>query len=115
MNTPRHTLLQLRNVMHDVTLPEWWVAILQSANFSIITTDENGLILSFNPAAERMLGYHAEEVAGRHTPALFHDPQEVAERVRLVAMDLGPSFVKLGQIASTRPDVIPQDWIVRRP
>src|SRR6185503_19132184 len=29
------------------------------------------------------------------------------ERVRLVAMDLGPSFVKLGQIASTRPDVIP--------
>jgi ubiquinone biosynthesis protein len=34
------------------------------------------------------------------------------ERVRLVAMDLGPSFVKLGQIASTRPDVIPADWII---
>lgn len=34
------------------------------------------------------------------------------ERVRLVAMDLGPSFVKLGQIASTRPDVLPNDWIV---
>ncbi len=35
----------------------------------------------------------------------------LAERVRLVAMDLGPSFVKLGQIASTRADVLPQDWI----
>lgn len=35
----------------------------------------------------------------------------LAERVRLVAMDLGPSFVKLGQIASTRPDVIPAAWI----
>jgi ubiquinone biosynthesis protein len=35
----------------------------------------------------------------------------LAERVRLVLMDLGPSFVKLGQIASTRPDVIPPDWI----
>lgn len=34
------------------------------------------------------------------------------ERVRLVAMDLGPSFVKLGQIASTRPDILPPDWIV---
>ena len=34
------------------------------------------------------------------------------ERVRLVAMDLGPSFVKLGQIASTRPDVMPASWIV---
>jgi ubiquinone biosynthesis protein len=35
----------------------------------------------------------------------------LAMRVRLVLMDLGPSFVKLGQIASTRPDVIPADWI----
>ena len=34
------------------------------------------------------------------------------ERVRLVCMDLGPSFVKLGQIASTRPDVLPNDWIL---
>ncbi len=33
------------------------------------------------------------------------------ERVRFVAMDLGPSFVKLGQIASTRPDVMPKEWI----
>src|SRR4051794_35913651 len=33
------------------------------------------------------------------------------ERVRLVCMDLGPSFVKLGQIASTRPDVLPPEWI----
>ena len=33
------------------------------------------------------------------------------ERVRLVAMDLGPSFVKLGQIASTRPDLLPAEWI----
>lgn len=35
-----------------------------------------------------------------------------AERVRLVLTDLGPSFVKLGQIASTRPDVLPADVIV---
>jgi ubiquinone biosynthesis protein len=34
------------------------------------------------------------------------------ERMRLVAMDLGPSFVKLGQLASTRPDVIPQPYIL---
>ena len=35
----------------------------------------------------------------------------LAARVRLVLTDLGPSFVKLGQIASTRPDVLPADWI----
>jgi len=36
----------------------------------------------------------------------------LAERVRLVLTDLGPSFVKLGQIASTRPDLLPADLIV---
>jgi len=35
-----------------------------------------------------------------------------AERVRLVAIDLGPSFVKLGQIASTRTDLLPAEWVV---
>jgi ubiquinone biosynthesis protein len=34
-----------------------------------------------------------------------------AVRARLVLEELGPSFVKLGQIASTRPDVLPQDLI----
>ena len=35
-----------------------------------------------------------------------------AVRLRLVAQDLGPSFIKLGQIASTRPDLLPADIIV---
>ena len=34
-----------------------------------------------------------------------------AERIRLVLQDLGPSFIKLGQIASTRPDLLPPDVI----
>ena len=36
---------------------------------------------------------------------------EVGERLRSVLQDLGPSFIKLGQIVSTRPDVIPPDII----
>ncbi|MCC6217078.1 MAG: AarF/ABC1/UbiB kinase family protein [Polyangiaceae bacterium] len=34
-----------------------------------------------------------------------------AVRVRRVLEDLGPSFVKLGQMASTRPDLVPEDVI----
>ncbi|AKT36602.1 ABC1 kinase family protein [Chondromyces crocatus] len=34
-----------------------------------------------------------------------------AARVRMCAMELGPSFVKLGQIASTRTDLLPREWI----
>ena len=34
-----------------------------------------------------------------------------AERIRLVLQDLGPSFIKLGQIASTRNDLLPPEVI----
>jgi ubiquinone biosynthesis protein len=33
--------------------------------------------------------------------------KSVGERIRLLLEELGPTFVKLGQIASTRPDLIP--------
>jgi ubiquinone biosynthesis protein len=35
-----------------------------------------------------------------------------AERIRLVITELGPSFIKLGQILSTRPDLIPSEIIL---
>jgi ubiquinone biosynthesis protein len=34
-----------------------------------------------------------------------------AERVRMILEELGPTFVKLGQVASTRPDLIPAEFI----
>lgn len=33
------------------------------------------------------------------------------ERVRLVLEELGPTFIKLGQVASTRADLLPPDWL----
>src|ERR1051325_8699926 len=36
-------------------------AILDSANYSIIATSTDGVICTFNAAAERMLGYKASE------------------------------------------------------
>ena len=34
-----------------------------------------------------------------------------AERVRMAFEELGPTYVKLGQALSTRPDLIPQEFI----
>ncbi|MFT4276514.1 MAG: PAS domain S-box protein [Rhodopseudomonas sp.] len=55
-------------------------AILERAAYSVIATDPDGKISLFNPAAERLLGYKASELIGRETPALFHDPEEIAVR-----------------------------------
>jgi len=55
-------------------------AILEHASYAIISTDARGVITSFNPAAEQLLGYAAAEVVGRRTPEIFHRPAEVAAR-----------------------------------
>ena len=64
-------------------------AIFNSANFSIIATDEKGIIQLFNIGAERMLGYAAAEVVNKITPADISDPQEVISRARALSRELG--------------------------
>ncbi|WP_296447896.1 PAS domain-containing protein, partial [Rhodoferax sp. UBA5149] len=67
-------------------------AILNSANFSSIATDENGVIQIFNIGAERMLGYLAIDVLNKITPAEISDPQEVIERAEALTIELGTSI-----------------------
>jgi ubiquinone biosynthesis protein len=43
--------------------------------------------------------------------SVAHAKASFAIRLRLTLQDLGPSFIKLGQIISTRPDLIPADVI----
>lgn len=55
-------------------------AIQDAAGVAIIATDLQGIIVSFNTTAEQMLGYSKEEMLFCQSPAVFHDPHEVAER-----------------------------------
>jgi len=79
-------------------------AILNSANFSIIATDEKGIIQLFNLGAERMLGYAAAEVINKIKPSDMHDPQEVMARARSLSLELAttitPGFEALAYKAS---------------
>jgi PAS domain S-box-containing protein len=64
-------------------------AIFNSANFSSIATDAKGVIQIFNVGAERMLGYTADEVVNKITPADISDPQEVIVRAEALSVELG--------------------------
>ena len=79
-------------------------AILTSANFSIIATDEKGIIQLFNVGAERMLGYMAAEVVNKISPSDIHDPQEVRVRAEALSLELAtpitPGFEALAFKAS---------------
>jgi signal transduction histidine kinase/CheY-like chemotaxis protein len=79
-------------------------AILTSANFSIIATDEKGIIQLFNVGAERMLGYLAAEVVNKINPSDIHDPQEVMARAEALSVELAttitPGFEALAFKAS---------------
>jgi len=50
----------------------------------------------------RQRGVSAEDKASRYT---------VPERVRHTLEELGPTYIKLGQILSTRPDLLPAEYI----
>ena len=63
-------------------------AILEQAGHAIISTTPEGIITTFNQTAERMLGYTTKEMVGLQTPALFHDPAEVAARAQEFSTEL---------------------------
>ena len=67
-------------------------AIFQSANFSSIATDEKGVIQIFNVGAERMLGYSAEDVVDRITPADISDPDELVARAKALSVELSTTI-----------------------
>jgi PAS domain S-box-containing protein len=67
-------------------------AILNSANFSVIATDEKGIVQLFNAGAELMLGYAAADVVDRITPAEISDPQELRVRATALSKEHGTAI-----------------------
>lgn len=84
---------QLRVVMTDITEQKSFQtalrgalrfkeSILNAVPLAIVATTPDGTITRYNRAAERMLGYTAEEMIGKQSIHMLHDPQELAARAR---------------------------------
>lgn len=66
--------------------------LLASAADCIISTTLDGVILTFNQAAEHLLGYKQEELISIHTPAVFHDHDEILARAAELSLEFNQTI-----------------------
>jgi signal transduction histidine kinase/CheY-like chemotaxis protein len=67
-------------------------SIQDNASHAIISTTTTGIITSFNRKAEELLGYSAEELIEKETPAIFHEIGEVVQRTKDFSAKFGEQF-----------------------
>lgn len=70
---------------------------------TVVTRHGFGEVLARSPLGNRFGGEANEDGEGGATPAPV--------RFRALLEELGPTWIKLGQILSTRRDLLPPDWI----
>lgn len=64
-----------------------------------------------NTGLSKLPGFRAAAKAGATDPTSQKVHKSREQRVREVLEELGPTYIKLGQILSTRPDLIPQSMV----
>jgi len=68
---------------------EYLQSILDNSQVSIITTDLDGRVVSFNRGAEEMLGYQAGRIIGRPASEFYREPEERVTLLRRVQQEGG--------------------------
>jgi PAS domain S-box-containing protein len=66
--------------------------VLDNVGSGIISVNPDGVVTIFNRAAERLLGYTADEVVGKLTPMAWHDPAEITRKARELSAELGTTI-----------------------
>lgn len=67
---------------------ELQTTIFDNSGYLMIRTDTNGMIKQINKEAEKLLGYAAEELIDKHTPAIFHLEDETLKRAQEFSTEL---------------------------
>jgi PAS domain S-box-containing protein len=76
-----------RGLAEAVRAENHLAAVVRGTQDAVLSKDLEGVVTSWNPAAERLYGYSAEEALGRHIAFLMpdelkHEEREILERVR---------------------------------
>lgn len=74
---PEILAAKIRSIRRIAKIQDSLLGILDNVFEAIITIDENGLMQSFNKAAERIFGYSSAEVVGRNVKYLMPKPYSV--------------------------------------
>jgi PAS domain S-box-containing protein len=84
-------------------------AILKSAEYAIFAFDTAGTVLAFNPAAERMLQYRADEVVSRKSAEAFFDPSVLRDHAAQEGLQSGREV-----LLRHAGEGVTDPWIFRR-
>jgi two-component system CheB/CheR fusion protein len=91
---PTGKLIGAVNMLADITeqkraehIGQWLASIVESSDDAIVSKDLSGIVTSWNPGAERLFGYTAQEMVGKSItiliPADRHDEEPaLLERIR---------------------------------
>lgn len=78
-------------------------AIVESTDDAVLSKDSRGIVTSWNPAAERVYGYRAEEAVGRHVSFLV-PPDHRGEESRILARAMAGERIATYETERIRAD-----------
>ena len=78
-------------------------AILDATEVLVIATTLDGTIVTFNPAAEQLLGYSSTEIVGQKALLLWHDADEIALYAAALSRELNATIAPGFAVFTAKP------------